>query len=100
MHGDCFANTDPDCRFALGALLLRFRKLEYYVTDDEKKMRDLAYPLIEPPYERQRWYSVLNEYGLSGFVVLGSTGECVHLDDGESEHLEIPRKTETFPGGG
>jgi len=28
-----------------------------------------------------------NEYGLSGFVVLGSTGECVHLDDGESEHL-------------
>ncbi len=29
-------------------------------------LRDLAYPLIEPPYERQRWYSVLNEYGFRG----------------------------------
>jgi 4-hydroxy-2-oxoglutarate aldolase len=28
-----------------------------------------------------------NDCGLSGFVVLGSTGECVHLDDGESERL-------------
>jgi hypothetical protein len=39
----------------------------FRLTDDEKLMRDLAYPLIEPPYERQRWYSVLNEYGLSGY---------------------------------
>lgn len=37
------------------------------LTDDERLLRDLAYPLIEPPYDRQRWYSVLNEYGLSGF---------------------------------
>lgn len=28
-----------------------------------------------------------NEYGLSGFVVLGSTGECVLLSDEESERL-------------
>lgn len=33
-------------------------------TDDERALRDLAYPLIEPPYERQRWYSVAGEYGL------------------------------------
>lgn len=41
------------------------------LTDEERTLRDLAYPLIEPPYERQRWYSVLNEYGLSG-MFLGS----------------------------
>ena len=26
-------------------------------------LRDLAYPLIEPPYDRQKWYSVLGELG-------------------------------------
>ena len=35
------------------------------LTDDERLLRDLAYPLIEPPYDRHRWYSVLNEYGLT-----------------------------------
>lgn len=39
------------------------------LTDEERALRDLAYPLIEPPYERQRWYSVLNEYGLSGMFL-------------------------------
>lgn len=38
----------------------------FQLTDDERLLRDLAYPLIEPPYERHRWYSVLNEYGTSG----------------------------------
>jgi hypothetical protein len=33
-------------------------------TDDERALRDLAYPLIEPPYDRQKWYSVAGEYGL------------------------------------
>lgn len=37
----------------------------YRLTDEERLLRDLAYPLIEPPYERQRWLSVLNEYGVS-----------------------------------
>jgi hypothetical protein len=37
----------------------------YPLTDDERLLRDLAYPLIEPPYERQRWYSVLNEWGVT-----------------------------------
>jgi hypothetical protein len=35
-------------------------------TDDERQLRDLAYPLIEPPYDRQQWYSVAGEYGLTG----------------------------------
>jgi hypothetical protein len=35
----------------------------FQLTDDELLLRDLAYPLIEPPYDRQQWYSVLNEYG-------------------------------------
>jgi hypothetical protein len=37
----------------------------YPLTDDERGLRDLAYPLIEPPYNRQRWDAVLREYGLS-----------------------------------
>jgi len=36
------------------------------LTDAEHQLRDLAYPLIEPPYDRQRWYSVLAEYGFIG----------------------------------
>lgn len=36
----------------------------FELTDDERTLRDLAYPLIEPPYDRQRWYSVAGEYGL------------------------------------
>jgi hypothetical protein len=36
------------------------------LTDDERQLRDLAYPLIEPPYMRQQWYSVAGEYGLTG----------------------------------
>ena len=34
------------------------------LTDEERRLRDLAYPLIAPPYDRQQWYSVLGEYGL------------------------------------
>jgi hypothetical protein len=35
----------------------------HQLTDEERKLRDLAYALIEPPFERQRFYSVLAEYG-------------------------------------
>jgi hypothetical protein len=34
------------------------------LTDDERSLRDLAYPLIQPPYDRQQWYAVFGEYGL------------------------------------
>lgn len=36
----------------------------YLLTDDERALRDLAYPLIAPPYDRQRWYSIAGEYGV------------------------------------
>jgi len=40
-------------------------KFEY--TDDERALRDNAYPLIEPPFDRQQWYSVAGEYGMLRF---------------------------------
>jgi hypothetical protein len=36
----------------------------YNLTENERTLRDLAFPLIDPPYNRQRWDSVLYEYGL------------------------------------
>src|SRR5580700_7359515 len=33
------------------------------LTDDERTLRDLAFPLIEPPYDRLRWDAVVYEYG-------------------------------------
>lgn len=38
----------------------------FEVSDDERKLRDLAFPLIEPPYDRQRSDSVALEYGGNG----------------------------------
>lgn len=37
----------------------------YNLTDEERTLRDLAFPLIEPPYDRQRWDAVVYEYGVS-----------------------------------
>jgi hypothetical protein len=42
---------------------------QFPLTDDERELRDLAYPLIEPPYDRQRWYSVLGEYGITRIFI-------------------------------
>jgi hypothetical protein len=36
----------------------------HQLTDDERLLRDLAYPLIEPPYDRNQFYSVLGEVGV------------------------------------
>ncbi len=36
---------------------------QHQLTDEERRLRDLAYPLIEPPYDRNRWYSVMAERG-------------------------------------
>jgi hypothetical protein len=33
------------------------------LTEDERRLRDLAFPLIEPPYDRRRWDAVVYEYG-------------------------------------
>jgi hypothetical protein len=32
-------------------------------TDDERVLRDYAYPLIAPPYVQQKWYSFAGDYG-------------------------------------
>ena len=37
---------------------------KHQLTEEERMLRDLAYPLIEPPYDRQQWYSVLGELGI------------------------------------
>jgi hypothetical protein len=37
----------------------------YPLTESERQLRDLAYPLIEPPYDRNKWYSILGEYGIT-----------------------------------
>ncbi len=37
----------------------------YNLTEDERTLRDLAFPLIEPPYDRQRWDAVVYEYGIN-----------------------------------
>jgi hypothetical protein len=44
--------------FATGSVPSKFD-----LTDDERALRDLSYPLIEAPYQRQQWYSVAAEYG-------------------------------------
>jgi hypothetical protein len=38
---------------------------QYPLTDEERLLRDLGYPLIEPPFDRNRWYAIINEYGIS-----------------------------------
>lgn len=49
-------------------------------TDDERALRDLAYPLIEPPFSRQRWYSIAGEYGLIRPSLRGNrVGYASHL---------------------
>jgi len=35
-----------------------------HLTDEERTLRDLAFPLIEPPYDRIRWDAIVFEYGL------------------------------------
>ena len=40
---------------------------EYQLTEDERALRDLAYPLIEPAYDRHQWYSIAGEYGAFNF---------------------------------
>lgn len=44
--------------YATGSVASKFD-----LTDDERALRDLSYPLIEAPYQRQQWYAVLAESG-------------------------------------
>ena len=71
VHDDIHAWMGPEVTGRIGEPASR-----YDLTDDERLLRDLAYPLIEPPYERQRWFSILNEYGLTRV----SRRDWVHYD--------------------
>lgn len=41
------------------------RPSRFHLTEDERELRDLAYPLIEPSYDRRRWDMLLLEYGVT-----------------------------------
>jgi hypothetical protein len=51
----------------------------FELTDDERKLRDLAFPLIEPPYERQQPYAVALEYGAAGTAGVSQTSYANYL---------------------
>jgi len=38
----------------------------FELTDDERQLRDLAFQLVQPSYDRHQWYSAAGEYGLIG----------------------------------
>jgi hypothetical protein len=38
------------------------RASQFQLTDNERELRDLAYPLIEPPHSRPAWKSVFGDY--------------------------------------
>ena len=41
------------------------RPSQFQLTDDERQLRDLAYPIIEPPLSRPAWKSVFGDYKAS-----------------------------------
>jgi hypothetical protein len=59
------------------------RPSKFVLTDDERRLRDLAFALIQPSYDRNRWNSVLAEYGLDGTTPatpFDRTAYWTHLD--------------------
>ena len=41
---------------------LGLKSSQFQLTDEERQLRDLAYPLIEPPLSRPAWKSVFGDY--------------------------------------
>jgi hypothetical protein len=64
---------------------------QFPLTDAERQLRDLAYPLIEPPYDRQRWYSVLSEYGIAGGSNLPDPDRSAYAE----QLLSVPVRSHT-----
>ena len=48
---------------------------QFQLTDSERQLRDLAYPLIEPPRSRPAWKSVFGDYAVAAFAV-AAKGRC------------------------
>ncbi len=62
------------------------RPSEFLLTDNERRLRDQAFALIQPAYDRNRWDSVLAEYGLKGPYAgtpFDRAAYWVHLDVAE-----------------
>jgi hypothetical protein len=38
---------------------------KHQLTEEERQLRDYAFPLIDPPYQRSEWYGVLRNAGLT-----------------------------------
>jgi len=56
---------------------------EFRLTDNERRLRDLAFALIQPSYDRSRWDSAITEYGLDrsrGEAPFDRTAYWTHLD--------------------
>jgi hypothetical protein len=54
-------------------------EVTFQLTDDERQLRDLAYPLLEPPYNRQKFHSVVSEYGLTPQTLRESADRTVYF---------------------
>lgn len=51
----------------------------FQLTDEERQLRDLAYPLLEPPYNRQKFHSVVSEYGATPQTLQESADRRVYF---------------------
>lgn len=65
------------------------RASSFELTDDERALRDLGYPLIEEPYDRQQWYSVAGEYG----VIRPNRGPAFDRTAYANRLLEVPDRS-------
>jgi len=61
----------------------------FELTDDERALRDLGYPLIEESYDRQQWYSVAGEYG----VIRPNRGPAFDRTAYANRLLEVPDRS-------
>jgi hypothetical protein len=60
---DDFRNDDMHRWLGLEATSsVALRPSQFQLTDNERQLRDLAYPLIEPPHSRPAWKSVFGDY--------------------------------------
>lgn len=60
---DDFRNDDMHAWIGREATAsLGVRPSQFQLTDAERQLRDLAYPLIEPPHSRPAWKSVFGDY--------------------------------------
>jgi hypothetical protein len=53
---------------------------DFQLTDDERSLRDLAYPLLEPPYNRQKVHSVASEYGMTPGILQESADRTAYFN--------------------